>query len=308
MLLTSNTILADVNDVNGLVNGSFEADKWITDISVKEPNGWDVNMLTDRFGGSVSNEWSTDGNFGLTLFSYILTDFDANDMVTVSQKVSLWDTRRIFFDIKLNTSSGIWDPNKSTAAILIDEKIVWKSDKFGANIIGEHLNQFVDVNFTDYTPHNISLALISDVDVNWFNAYTTYYAYWDNVGLDLYCDGNGFPDGDFNRDCRVDMNDYCMLANIWLQEFELYSIYNLSHEGDIERKGIVNFGDYAIWAPLWEPNSIGQLQEFTAIWLSDVPYDSAWNLYKDDDLPMRGVMNADDLVIFTENWLDGIFE
>ena len=63
--------------------------------------------------GAVSNEGATDGNFALSLFSYIMTDIDANDMVTVSQKVSLWDKKHIFFDIKLNTSSGIWNPKNS---------------------------------------------------------------------------------------------------------------------------------------------------------------------------------------------------
>ena len=51
MLLWTNKIWAAGS---GLVNGSFEADKWITDISVKEPNGWDVNMPMPpeyKFGG-----------------------------------------------------------------------------------------------------------------------------------------------------------------------------------------------------------------------------------------------------------------
>ena len=48
---------------------------------------------------------------------------------------------------------------------------------------------------------------------------------------------------------------------------------------------------------------MNQLQEFTTIWLTEVPNDDEWNLYKGDDLPRHGVVNADDLAIFVENWL-----
>ena len=103
------------------------------------------------------------------------------------------------------------------------------------------------MDYADYTPHNISLALIADTDVNWFNSFTSYYAYWDKVGFDLACDGNGFLDGDFNRDCQVDMNDFCLLADIWMGDVGLDSIFNLSSAGDANEKGIINFRDFAIW-------------------------------------------------------------
>lgn len=124
MLMAANTIRADAN---GLVNGSFEYDTWIGDISTKEPNGWDVNMPADKFGGFVSNEWATEGNFSLTLYSFWYTAFEANDMAEVFQQVPLKDVESISFDIKLDTypSGKIWNPNKRTAAVLVDDKIVW---------------------------------------------------------------------------------------------------------------------------------------------------------------------------------------
>ena len=114
-------------------------------------------------------------------------------------------------------------------------------------------------------------------------------------------------------DCRVDINDFCTLADLWMSEVELDSAYNLSPvEDSHQQQGIINFCDYAIWAQGWDPNDandindVNQLQEIQSIWLSEVPSDSAWNLYKGDDSQGHGIINTDDLVIFTENWLRGV--
>lgn len=306
MLILANKIFARPGQ---LVNSSFEDDRWITDISVKAPHGWDVNMPAMKFAGWVSNDWATQGSFSLILSSNWYTTFEANDMTTISQQSLLGDAKRLFFDLKLDTypTGKIWDPNKRMAAILIDDQVVWKSDIFSGDIRGVHPNQYFDINISDRQIHTLSLALIADANEYWLNADTIYYVYWDNVGLDLACDGNGFLDGDFNRDCRVDMNDFCLLADLWLADVDLYSLFNLSHTGDVNTQGIINFNDYAIWAQGWDPNDVNdvnQLQEFKTVWLTEVPTDNAWNLYKADDIPKHGIIDADDLAIFVKNWLE----
>jgi hypothetical protein len=303
MLMWANTIRADAN---GLVNGSFEYDTWIGDISAKEPNGWDVNMPTGNFGGYVSNGWSTEGNFSLTLYSISYTEFEANDMIEVYQQVPLKDIEHIFFDIKLDTdpSSKIWDPNKRTAAVLIDGEIVWVSDIFGGDVKGVHAGQ-VDININDDALHKLSLALISDVaEEDWLKVDTEYDAYWDNIRFELICGGNGFPTCDFNKDCRVDANDYAMLVDRWLEEVEPNSIYNLSNEGDFEGYGIINFNDFAIWADGLETIDYEELESFTDLWLSEVPYEDEWNLYKGDDVPSYGIVDFADHAVFAEHWLE----
>jgi hypothetical protein len=313
MVLTSNTIRANENDVNGLVNGSFEADGRIIDIVTpgSEPNGWDVNVPVLQFGGRVDNLYGvTDGNWSLTIYSKYNKTFKINDIAYVWQLVDLSDANRIFFDVHLDTYGGVWNPARRSALVMIDDNVVWESPKTGADIRGQYLNQSINVNYPEKKLHKLAIGIRADVNEISPIA-IEYYTDWDNLSFSLLCNGLGFLDGDFNKDCRVDINDYCMLANLWMDEVEGYSVYNLSHAGDINSEGIINFGDFAVWAPLWEPNepnSIVQLQQFTNIWLSQVPSDDGWNLYKSDDLPMRGVMNVEDLAIFARNWLEGIFE
>jgi len=91
MLTLANDIEARISF---LVNGSFEDDGYITDITVKEPNGWDVNVPTAQFSGWVSNSWFTDGSYSLTIYSYWYATFEANDIATVSQDVYLTLTKK----------------------------------------------------------------------------------------------------------------------------------------------------------------------------------------------------------------------
>ncbi len=240
-----------------IVNGSFEANKWISDISVKDPNGWDVNAPpSGNLGGYVSNGWATEGNFSLTLNSYWYTAFEANDMIYVAQDVLLTDVNHISFDLQLDTypTGYAWNINKRTAAVLIDDEIVWSSDIFDSNAVGVHTGQSVNINITDGAPHKLSLALIADVDEEMFDVDTTYYAYWDNVRLGMVACIEYLPE-DFNMDCRVDAADLAMLANVWLDNVEAGSMYNLSHKGDNGEVGIVNFYDFAVFAQKWLEDS-----------------------------------------------------
>jgi hypothetical protein len=303
MLMWTNTIRADANS---LVNGSFEDPPgWIDDINAVEPNGWDVNMPTEKFTGWVHADWVTDGLLNLMVYSFWHQAFDANDRTTVSQYVNLTDVNSIVLDLKLSTypANRKWDPNKRTAGVLIDDVLIWEAYKSGDDLRGEYRNQFIPVDFGDRGLHKLSLALIADVNETPNEADRYYYTFWDNIRFNLHCGGNGFTKGDFNKDCRVDMNDYCMLADKWLEEVEPNSIYNLSNEGDVVGYGVIDFKDFVIFANGWEIGTFEQLEEFTDLWLISVPYDNEWNLYKGDDAAAYGIVNYADLAVFVQDWL-----
>jgi hypothetical protein len=301
MLMWANTIRADTN---GLVNGSFEADGRILDITVKEPNGWDVNMPIGQFGGTVDNYWVTDGQYGLIIYSNPYESFVVGDIGFVSQDVYLRDVNQIVFDIFLDTYPTYynWDPTLRSAVVMIDDNVVCESPQNGVEIRGEYLNQVIAINYDDIGLHKLSIGLRADA--NEAISYVQYYAYWDNIRFKLICGGNGFPPCDFNKDCRVDASDYAMLANRWLEEVEPNSIYNLSNEGDVVGYGIINFNDFAIWADGLETIDYEELGSFTDLWLSEVPYDNEWNLYKGDSEPSYGIVNYADLAIFVQHWLE----
>jgi hypothetical protein len=303
MLMWANTIRADAN---GLVNGSFEADGRIDDITddITDPNtltGWDVNMPTGQFDGWVGDYWVTDGNWSLTLHSKAEA-FEVGDIAYVWQDVYLSDVNQIFFDVHLDTSGENWNPALRSAVVMIDDTVVWESPKTGTDIRGEYLNQAIDVSNEDRRLHRFAIGIRADVKES--GTSIEYYMDWDKIGFDLFCGGNGFLDGDFNRDCRVDVKDYCMLADKWLEEVELDSKYNLSNEGDVVGYGIIDFKDFVIFANGWETGSFEQLEGFTDLWLTNVPYDNEWNFYKGDDAAAYGVVNYADLAIFVQHWLE----
>jgi hypothetical protein len=183
---------------------------------------------------------------------------------------------------------------------MIDDTVVWESPKTGTDIRGEYLNQAIDVSNEDKRLHRFAIGIRADV--NDASKQIEYYTDWDKIGFDLFCGGNGFPPCDFNRDCRVDANDYAMLVDRWLEEVELDSKYNLSNEGDC--CGIINFKDFAIWANGLETIDYEELESFMDLWLSEVPYDDEWNLYKGDDVPSYGIVNFADHAVFAEHWLE----
>jgi hypothetical protein len=254
MLMWANTIRADAN---GLVNGSFEADGYIDNITddITDPNtltGWDVNVPAEQFDGWVGDYWVTDGDWSLTLHSKAEA-FEVGDIAYVWQDVYLSDVNQIFFDVHLDTSGENWNPALRSAVVMIDDTVVWESPKTGTNIRGEYLNRVINVSYEDRFLHRFAIGIRADV--NEPQTSIEYYTDWDNIGFDLSCGGNGFLDGDFNRDCRVDMNDLSMLADVWLEEVAIDSIYNLSSAGDDEETGIVNFADFAVFADYWLENS-----------------------------------------------------
>ncbi|MHC4184380.1 MAG: hypothetical protein ACYSR4_00415 [Planctomycetota bacterium] len=234
-----------------VVNGSFEDDDAIGDITVTAPNGWDVNFTDSNFVGYVDTDWPTDGNYGLTLYSLWYETFEAGDMATVSQEVCLTDVNQIIFDLRLDTYSHIsWDASKITPVLLIDDEVVW--DMTGSDIRGEYFDATYDVDdiYQDAETHKLSLGL----RVNVSETLTDYYETdWDYIEFKIYCDGNGLIAGDIDRDCYVDANDLILLTDEWLSEKGEKSRYNLYRVSD--PNGIVNFPDYSVLAGNWQNSS-----------------------------------------------------
>ena len=286
-----------------VANGSFEDDGLINDIMVKEPNGWYVDMSADQFDGWVDSTWVTDGSYGLAIFSYWYTDLYADDIAIISQTVCLTDVNEIIFDLKLKTypASNPWDPDKRTAILMIDDEIVWNSDDYLPDSNGEYHNQVVDIDVEDTAVYVLSLGMRTDVNEAAIDVDTLYYTHWDSVGFDLYCEGFGFMEGDFNRDCSVDMDDMEMFADKWLAEVNPNDKYNLYWRDDMEPFGIINFLDFAAFAETWD-GDLSELGMFTEAWLSVVDPEDEYNLYRGDDTWPLGVVNFRDFTVFGDNW------
>lgn len=238
-----------------LVNGSFEDDGPIDDINDIPPSGWDVNYThPDKFFGYVDTDWATHGNYNLTLYSnsWYVT-FDGNEMATVSQEVCLSDVNEIVFDLYLDTVAWPWDPSKITPVLLIDNDVVWDMTGAGSDIRGAHPNEIYDVDdiYQDTNLHKLSLGLKVNVSGQLTDIY---YSDWDNVRLNIYCDGFGLLSGDLDRDCYVDANDLKMLAEVWLDEVGPNSKYNLFRD-DADPNGLVDFRDFSMFADNWLKSS-----------------------------------------------------
>lgn len=291
--------------VCSIMNGSFEDDGYIADITVREPNGWsDVNIPAGKFAGYISSDWVTDGSYNLTIYSFWDTGFEANDIAMVSQEVFLTDVNEIIFDLKLQTYPNIWDPSKRTAVVMIDGVEVWNSDDYQFPSNGEYRNQVIPIDVLDRKLHKLSLGIRADVNETSTNADTLYYALWDSIELNCHCGGFGFLLEDFSRNCYVDMSDLNMLANVWLNEIaddDPDGRYNLYRNDEIEPHGSVNFFDFAVFSNSWDGN-MPDLKMLVGQWLDKVDPDNEYNLYHADDVPPRGIINFSDFAVFSNSW------
>jgi hypothetical protein len=254
-------------DICELVNGSFETDGTIGDIMAQEPNGWDVNMPTDKFTGNTDASWSTDGRFSLAMSSWWFTAFDANDAAIVSQDVFLDDVNEITFDLRLDTYTGLaWDPNNATAIVMIDDDVVWEPNSASTDIRGEYIAQSYAVadKYRDGNAHKVSFALRINIDKP--AGFTEFYlVWWDSIECVIYCDGGGLLAGDFNRDCLVDANDLQQVTEVWLLEVSSDDEHNLFRDDDIDGFGNINFFDLAILADNWLLSSLMEQQQVDAV-------------------------------------------
>jgi len=264
MLLATGWVNAEVCEI---VNGSFEDDGPINDITAREPNGWEPNVPSGKFTASIDASWSTDGQFSLFLSSVWFKAFDANDTAIVSQDVFLNDVNEITFDLKLDTYTvHAWDPNIATTLMMIDDQIVWEPNSASADIKGEYLGQSYAVQdkYRDGNPHKLSVGLKINIDKQ--SGFVEFYrVWWDSIDCVLYCDGGGLLAGDFNRDCLVDTDDLQQVADVWLFEVESEDVLNLYRDDDLAGIGTINFYDLAILADNWLLTSFIEQQEVDAV-------------------------------------------
>ena len=291
-----------------IVNGSFEDDGPIPDITIYEPNGWDVNMPGSKFSGWVGNDWVTDGNLNLTISSNWLTAFQAGDIALVLQEVDLRDANLLTFDLNLDTSGGAWNPAKRTFVVMIDETIVWESGSTGSDVRGEYFDCVVDVSAYNQGPYLLSFGLRVNQNEGKFDSLLYYYADIDYVGLDCDCRGYGIVPGDFNIDCVVDINDLKLLSKVWLEELPVTDKFNLYDVNDAPPYGIINFRDYAVLADIRDSNDLSDIEFFTSIWLDEVETGDEWNLYGGDDIQPLDWINFLDYAVFAENWLKSSYD
>lgn len=296
-----------------IVNGGFENDAYIPDITVREPNGWsDVNVLASQFGGWVYNNWVTYGSYNLTLFSYWNVGFEANDIAMVSQEVYLTDVNEIIFDLKLQTYPfNKWDPNKRSAVVMVDNVEVWNSDDCRPDENGEYRDQVIAVDVVDRELHKLSLGIKVDVNEALVDSDTYYYTHWDSVEFNCHCGSFGFLLEDFSRDCYVDMGDLQMLASVWLDDIvpgnDPNGRYNLYRNDEIESYGSINFFDFTVFADGWDGN-MPDLKMLVEQWLDKVEPDDGHNLYHGDDVHRRGIINFLDFAIFADSWLASSYD
>jgi hypothetical protein len=299
--------------VSSIMNGSFEDDGYIADITVKQPTGWsDVNIPAGKFTGYIYNDWVTDGSYNLTLYSFWYAGFEANDIAIVSQEVFLTDVNEIIFDLKLQTYPfDSWDADKRTAVVMIDGVEVWNSDDYLFPANGEYRDQVIPVDVLDRDLHRLSLGIRADVNEASAVVDTLYYALWDSIEFNCHCGGFGFFLEDFNRNCYVDMSDLEILANVWLNdvvsEDDPNNRYNLYRNDEIQPYGSINFFDYAVFSNTLDIN-IPDLKMFVEGWLGEVEIDNEYNLYHVDDVHPRLIINFLDFAIFADKWMQSSYD
>ncbi len=301
VMLSGNLVRADDCEI---VNGSFEDDRRIDDITMEDPNGWDVSVQSEWFAGKVLKEgderaWVTEGDFNLELFTTRYKTFDVNDMIKLSQQLDLTEVNDISFDIYLDTYpvTKKWNPVECTAVLLIDEDVVWESNSVGSDARGPYLDQVYDVNdkYRDGELHTLSLGMRVNVGVKVNTAYITY---WDFVRC-AFREYRDFPRGDINLDYLVDMNDMVVVAELWLEEVDPNAVSNLSGEGDLLGFGNINFMDFAFLAGDWE-GGFTQVKSLADKWLGAVEPNDVDNLFHEDDVDPNGVIDFFDFAELAE--------
>src|SRR3989339_347075 len=259
LIFLFNCGLAGAN-VSLIKNGSFEYDGDIS-LPSKNPQYWcDVNIPAGKFSAWVFNDWSFDFDYSLTLKSEYAA-FEPNEMVSVSQQVYLNGVSKIYFELLLRDDFGMgWYYSDRSAVVLIDGNEIWNSDSLPASDTEEYFVEVNDIAFGDSEFHTLTLGLKSTAyDSDYL---TSYYAQWDAVRFDTYCEGFGYSAEDFNFDCVVDACDFAVLAENWLLE-------EPNGLADVYADGAVDMYDFAVIADKWRQFGSGDSNTLMAGDLND---------------------------------------
>jgi hypothetical protein len=285
LLLLDGVAMAAVGIVK---NGSFENNGSMDYVTPDQrPEYWcDVSFDEFKFSAYVGSDWSTHGDYSLTMYTNMFGTFATNDAVTISQSVYLANVSKIMFDVQLFANNGVWDPNVATAEVLIDNTEIWNSDGLEYNA-GQFTGQVTaDINqtFKDGNSHVLSLRLKTDTgDLS----FVQYAAQWDFVRFDSFCNIPSFLPADFDRDGIVDINDLKILANVWLEQRSI----------DLTGDGFINLADFAILAGDWMSNTPPDNQ-------CDISYLAPGFIFLDADLNDDGIVDYGDIFVFSNEWLN----
>jgi hypothetical protein len=259
-------------------NGSFEMDGQIYITSQTRPEYWcDVSYDSSKFAMYTYNDWSADGNYSLTMETYMLSPFEPNDAATISQSMYLDEFSQLVFDLYLY-STGNWDTGIVTARVLIDNNEIWNSDglQFDAGQFNGQVTIDINHDLQDGYPHLLSLQLSMDVSIMDF---TQYLAKWDFIRFNYGCRGT-LP-CDFNADCFIDITDLDVFADGWLKP-----------DGpDFTGDSINNFADFVVLANLWNTASDPSLAQ--------PPQDNLLDADLNDD----GIVDYGDIILLSNDWL-----
>jgi hypothetical protein len=230
-------------------NGSFENDGYIGYVTQSDsPEYWcAVNYDSSKFYEYVYNDWSTNGDFSLTMYSYMYTNFNQNDSATITQSVYLNKAEQIVFDIYLYADYGGWRTDLVTASVLIDNTEIWNSDSLTYTNGAFMGHVAVDINNTlkDSSPHLLTLRLKADISS--YHSYA-YFAQWDSIGLVTPCGSMGYLTADLTHDCMVDINDLAVFAEGWLA----------ADGPDLTDDNNVNFADFGVMGNSWMTDNSGE--------------------------------------------------
>jgi hypothetical protein len=277
-------MVAQATEVSLIRNGSFEMDGQISDIMAYHPTNWlDVNIPVSQFGGFVSSQGATNGDWSLSLSTIYDATFQTGDSVAVAQCVFFGDVNRIACDLELNTEypNINWDSKLFSAIITIDGNTIWDSNLAGLNQNGEY---HIEVNDLNVVPGSHLLGVGIRTNTAATEAYYySYYARWDSIRFVVPGGVKVYPPADFNQDCIVDIYDLQTFANGWLQP-----------DGhDLTGDGFNNFADYAIFADYW------------MLGCTEVPIEPNFIDPPQADFNNDGVIDYDDLFVLCEEWLGG---
>ena len=313
-------ILADLAQagVSMVRNGSFEDDGYsIPDIKAESPKYWcDINWPEGKFNGWVDSDWSTYGDYSLTLSSAIFEPLADGDMAVVSQQVYLMDVNEIIFDLKLGTiAGGAWNPSTHSAFVLIDGNDIWDSNGLELDENGEYLGQIeIDANdfrtYKDINSHTLSLAMKVKVGGIYFSEYLVR---WDFAKFDTHCGGFGYLPEDIDRDCYVNFSDFGMLANHWLEESPAYK-YDLFEDGVVDEYDLKVFAEGWLDCSDWQDENCyevellaGDIDDSGQVDLHDISIlTDGWLAPVDcstrADINGDGVVNFGDFAVLAEEW------
>ena len=81
-----------------IVNGGFDDDGRVADLSVADANGWTADVPKPQFSAYIFRDWATNGIYNLTILSELGKNFQIGDTVSVSV---LRDRKRRKFKLRL---------------------------------------------------------------------------------------------------------------------------------------------------------------------------------------------------------------